>query len=179
MLVSILIQVRTKIEYYKNVLTVLVNNGVTNNANDYEMCFRAENVFLPSSGHFGLSAATGGLADDHDVLKFLTHSLRPADSAVVGIGGGPPPARVSDAEKEKLNLEYQNFQQKLDTQRKEYHEKHPEAKVSRWVQHVCFSSWMPWYPAILIFMFCYLIHACPGLYSSSSIPRCKHSKEQN
>lgn len=28
---------------------------------------RAENVYLPPNGHFGVSAATGGLADDHDV----------------------------------------------------------------------------------------------------------------
>ena len=30
---------------------------------------RAENVVLPQNGYFGISAATGGLADDHDVLK--------------------------------------------------------------------------------------------------------------
>jgi len=30
---------------------------------------------LPKEGYFGVSAATGGLSDDHDVLKFLTHSL--------------------------------------------------------------------------------------------------------
>ena len=33
------------------------------------MCIRAENVILPKNGFFGVSAATGGLADDHDVLK--------------------------------------------------------------------------------------------------------------
>ena len=33
------------------------------------MCIRAENVVLPKNGFFGVSAATGGLADDHDVLK--------------------------------------------------------------------------------------------------------------
>lgn len=48
---------------------------MTNNEKDYEMCFRAENVFLPKNGYFGVSAATGGLADDHDVLHFLTSSL--------------------------------------------------------------------------------------------------------
>jgi hypothetical protein len=36
-------------------------------------------VVLPKSGYFGVSAATGGLADDHDVLKFITHSLRSPD----------------------------------------------------------------------------------------------------
>ena len=46
---------------------------------DVELCIRAENVVLPKNGFFGLSAATGGLADDHDVLKFITHSLRSPD----------------------------------------------------------------------------------------------------
>jgi hypothetical protein len=46
---------------------------------DFELCIRAENVVLPKSGYFGVSAATGGLADDHDVLKFITHSLRSPD----------------------------------------------------------------------------------------------------
>jgi hypothetical protein len=27
------------------------------------------------ASNFGVSAATGGLADDHDVLAFITHSL--------------------------------------------------------------------------------------------------------
>lgn len=35
---------------------------MTNNEQDFEMCMRAENVILPKYGHFGLSAATGGLA---------------------------------------------------------------------------------------------------------------------
>ena len=38
------------------------------------MCIRAENVVLPKNGFFGVSAATGGLADDHDVLKAITNS---------------------------------------------------------------------------------------------------------
>ena len=36
---------------------------------------------LPKNGYFGLSAATGGLADDHDVLRFVTHSLRSPEMA--------------------------------------------------------------------------------------------------
>lgn len=53
---------KAKIEYFNNVLTVLFHNGMTNNEQDYEMCLRYENVFLPEEGYFGLSAATGGLA---------------------------------------------------------------------------------------------------------------------
>ena len=62
--------VRAKIEYYKNTLTVLIHNGMSNNDKDFELCVRSENVVLPKNGYFGVSAATGGLADDHDVLKY-------------------------------------------------------------------------------------------------------------
>ena len=36
-------------------------------------------------GYFGMSAATGGLSDDHDVLKFLTHSIYDPENAEEGI----------------------------------------------------------------------------------------------
>lgn len=52
---------------------------MTNDEQNYDMCFRVENVVLPKNGYFGMSAATGGLADDHDVLHFLTNSLYPAE----------------------------------------------------------------------------------------------------
>lgn len=75
---------KARIEYYKNTLTMLFNNGMTNDEQNYEMCFRIENIQLPKNGYFGVSAATGGLADDHDVLHFLTNSLYPAEQQ-------PPP----------------------------------------------------------------------------------------
>lgn len=73
---------RAKIDYHNNVLTLLFHNGMTNNEQDYELCFRAENVVLPKNGYFGLSAATGGLADDHDVIHFLTNSYITAGSVL-------------------------------------------------------------------------------------------------
>lgn len=75
---------KARIEYYKNTLTLLFNNGMTNDDQNYEMCFRIEKIQLPKNGYFGVSAATGGLADDHDVLHFLTNSLYPAEQQ-------PPP----------------------------------------------------------------------------------------
>lgn len=78
---------RARIEYYQNTLTVFFHNGMTNNEQDYEACFRAENVILPSNGYFGISAATGGLADDHDVIHFLTSSLHsPSDQPSINQG---------------------------------------------------------------------------------------------
>ncbi|GAB1301821.1 Protein ERGIC-53 [Apodemus speciosus] len=54
--------VRAKITYYQKTLTVMINNGFTPDKNDYEFCAKVENMVIPTQGHFGISAATGGLA---------------------------------------------------------------------------------------------------------------------
>lgn len=110
---------RARIEYYQNVLTVLFHSGMTNNDQDYEMCLRAENVVLPKSGYFGVSAATGGLADDHDVFHFLTTSLHPPGQ-LDQVGQG------AQADNDKLAKEYQEYQQKHDLQKEEYKKEHPD-----------------------------------------------------
>lgn len=109
---------RAKIEYYNNILTVLFHNGMTNNDQDYEMCFRAENVVLPKNGHFGLSAATGGLADDHDVFHFLTTSLH--------IPGQVTEDVPTDQDQAKLTQEFQDYQKKLEQQKEDYRKEHPD-----------------------------------------------------
>jgi mannose-binding lectin 1 len=38
--------------------------------NDFELCMRVENVFLPQRGYYGLSAATGGLAGTNLLITF-------------------------------------------------------------------------------------------------------------
>ena len=54
---------KERTQYYCcNALQVSINNGLTNTPDDYELCVRAENVELPQSGYFGMSAATGALA---------------------------------------------------------------------------------------------------------------------
>ena len=109
--------VRAKIEYYQNVLTVLFNSGNTNSDDEYELCLRVENVILPPVGHFGISAATGGLADDHDVLKFLTFSLQDPSQIKDNV--------EDDKEKEKYAKEYEDYKQKLEKQKDEYLKQHP------------------------------------------------------
>ncbi|KAB7496119.1 Protein ERGIC-53 [Armadillidium nasatum] len=111
--------IRAKIEYFKNVLTVLIHNGMTDNERDYEMCYRAENVFLPPKGYFGVTAATGGLADDHDVLRLLVHSLRSADEMAQ--------LRLNQEEEEKFQKEFEQYQQKTQKARDEYIAQHPDA----------------------------------------------------
>jgi len=66
--------VKIKLIYRNNQLVVLYDQGLTD-FDDYEVCATIKDVKLPKFGYFGISAATGGLADDHDVLKFLTSSL--------------------------------------------------------------------------------------------------------
>ncbi|CAB4039659.1 ERGIC-53-like, partial [Paramuricea clavata] len=66
--------VRVKARYYENVLTVWFHQGMAEKP-EYELCTRVESVHLPKTGVFGVSAATGGLADDHDVISFITHSI--------------------------------------------------------------------------------------------------------
>lgn len=110
---------RVRIEYYQNVLTVLFHSGMTNNDQDYEMCLRAENVVLPKTGYFGISAATGGLADDHDVFHFLTTSLFPP-------GQLDQAGQVPQADNDKLSKEYQEYQKKLDQQKEDYRKDHPD-----------------------------------------------------
>lgn len=76
------------------------------------MCLRAENVHLPKNGYFGLSAATGGLADDHDVLHFLTSSLYPPEQLPA-----PQAPVVNEEDQRKLTQEYQDYQRKLEQQK--------------------------------------------------------------
>lgn len=92
---------------------------MTNNNEDYEVCLRAENVILPKNGYFGVSAATGGLADDHDVFHFLTTSLN--------LGPKAENIQISDSDQEKLAQEYQEYERKLQTQKDEYRKDHPDA----------------------------------------------------
>lgn len=121
---------------------------MTNNDQDYEMCFRIDNVVLPKNGYFGISAATGmvsykilkychitiyvgensytppfsyisiylgGLADDHDILHFLTLSLYPPGQLIPVDGH-----KVSVEEHAKLQQEYFDYKKKLDEQKEEY-----------------------------------------------------------
>lgn len=109
---------RAKIEYYNNILTVLFHNGMTNNNDDYEMCLRSDGVILPKNGYFGISAATGGLADDHDVFHFLSHSLHIPGTMEDHV------KKIEDSD--KLKKEYEEYQEKLNQQKKDYRKEHPD-----------------------------------------------------
>ena len=104
----------------------MFHNGMSNNDKEFEMCMRVEGVVLPKSGFFGISAATGGLADDHDVLKFNVFSLRSPDQAVT---------ETQDPEAKKFEEEFEQYQQKLKQQKDQWAKDNPEevsfsAKIS-------------------------------------------------
>ena len=90
---------------------------MSNNDKDFEVCLRAENVILPKNGYFGISAATGGLADDHDVLKFNVFSLRSPEEAV---------KQAHDPEAEKFDQEFNQYQDKLKQQKEQWAKENPE-----------------------------------------------------
>ncbi|KAJ3604920.1 hypothetical protein NHX12_026971 [Muraenolepis orangiensis] len=115
--------IRAKITYYKKSLTVMINNGFTPDKDDYEFCTKIDNMVIPKEGFFGISAATGGLADDHDVLSFLLFRLTEA-------GQQPPPAEaeIPKEEKDKYQEEFENFQQDLDKKKEDFQKEHPDVQ---------------------------------------------------
>ncbi|XP_036592397.1 protein ERGIC-53-like [Trichosurus vulpecula] len=78
---------RARITYWEEKLRVSVNNGLTTQGAIDEICTEVGPLLLPPGGFFGVSAATGILADDHDVLSFLTFSLsKPAPEVKYELG---------------------------------------------------------------------------------------------
>ena len=50
---------------------------MTATGDQYELCMRQENVYLPKNGYFGISAATGGLAGENMMLfNFLSDNKK-------------------------------------------------------------------------------------------------------
>jgi mannose-binding lectin 1 len=111
--------VKLKLRYFKNVLELYYHGGVTE-FDDYELCSRAENVVLPKEGYFGVSAATGGLSDDHDVLKFLTHSLTDPET-------DEPEISAEEKElREKLEQELKDKEEEFEKEKQKFAEENPE-----------------------------------------------------
>ncbi|XP_004872185.1 protein ERGIC-53-like [Heterocephalus glaber] len=65
---------RARITYWRQRLRVSLSSGLTP-SDPEEVCVDVGPLLLAPGGSFGISAATSTLADDHDVLSFLTFSL--------------------------------------------------------------------------------------------------------
>ncbi|VIO95599.1 Legume-like lectin family protein [Brugia malayi] len=109
--------VHLKIEYLNNVLTVSLSDGLQATPR-YELCIRSENIFLPKNGFFGISAATGGLADDHDIVEYSVFSLY-TDRA-------PAASALPQEEKQKYDAEFEKQMKEYEKERQKYKEEHPE-----------------------------------------------------
>lgn len=100
------------------------HNGMSNNDKDMELCMRVEGVSLPNTGFFGISAATGGLADDHDVNKLQVWSL----SAPGAAGNQPTDDQVPPDDNKKFDAEFEEYQKKLKEQVRKTDDKMQNAK---------------------------------------------------
>lgn len=60
------------IRYYNDTLTLRTD---VDGSGNWEQCFYAEGVRLPTGLYFGVTAATGDLSDNHDVISIKTYML--------------------------------------------------------------------------------------------------------
>jgi lectin, mannose-binding 1 len=124
--------IRIKAEYYKRTLTIYYHSGLNQDLSNYEICTQVENIDLPKQGFVGISAETGGLADDHDALSLLTHSLIEPNSAasgsqsVDGSQAGHAMPQPTSEEQKKYDKEYEEFLKQLEIEKEKYNKEHPE-----------------------------------------------------
>ena len=68
-----------------------MHDGVSLVEDDYQLCAKVEGKselgWIPLQGYFGATAATGGLSDDHDITKFITHSIVPYEEKTEEVCG--------------------------------------------------------------------------------------------
>eukprot|EP00049_Salpingoeca_infusionum_P000599 m.41150 g.41150 ORF g.41150 m.41150 type:complete len:364 (-) comp10521_c0_seq3:293-1384(-) len=60
---------RARITYKSNTLKVELD---VDNENEWQLCFFQPEIYLPSDYFIGVSAATGDLADNHDIISLIT-----------------------------------------------------------------------------------------------------------
>ena len=109
---------RLRIRYYQKELTVWFSGGLTQEP-QFDICLTHKGIDVPGEKFLGVSAATGGLADDHDILSYLTHSLFPVESL-------KDHQKVSEDEKERLSEEFKKFSDTMEERKKTFRDKNPE-----------------------------------------------------
>jgi mannose-binding lectin 1 len=111
--------IRLIIEYINQGLTVYINNGISQDDTAFEFCTRIDGIQLPKTGYLGVSAATGGLADDHDVIEFLTNTYSDKKAAAQN-------QAATDEQAKKYKEEYEKYEQELKKQQADYQKDHPD-----------------------------------------------------
>ncbi|XP_040270578.1 protein ERGIC-53-like [Bufo bufo] len=109
---------RAKITYYKRTLRISVRTGFSPSHKAYQVCAEVPNMVIPSTGYFGISAATSALADDHDVLSFMVYSLSATWEE-------SPGAQIPKEERERFEKEYEEFQKELEKNMEDFQKTNP------------------------------------------------------
>ncbi|XP_047652070.1 protein ERGIC-53-like isoform X4 [Phacochoerus africanus] len=112
---------RARITYWRQRLRVSLNSGLTPSDPD-ELCVDVGPLLLAPGGFFGVLAATSTLADDHDVLSFLTFSLSEP-------GPEPPPQPFLEMEQLRLARQLEGLRARLALGTKEEMILKPNSKV--------------------------------------------------
>jgi len=114
---------KLRVTYWNKMLKVEIAPGNTIDE-EYEHCELLENIEIPvlssddgeSGNYFGLTAATGGLADDHDVMSMNTYSLKDANEKDTNM----------EEEVDPEEAEYQRKMKEFEEEREKYKQEHPE-----------------------------------------------------
>ncbi|KAM5170046.1 protein ERGIC-53-like [Mantella aurantiaca] len=109
---------RVKITYYKQTLQISAYTGLFPKDSAYKVCAVVRNMVLPSTGYFGVSAATSALADDHDIMSFMTYSLSTSWEE-------SPGSQIPAEERERFEKEFEEFQKELEKNKDDFHKNHP------------------------------------------------------
>lgn len=120
--------VKMRIIYLRGTFEVWVHEGMSSVVDDYQLCLRVESPSnLLQEGYFGITAATGGLSDDHDVMSFLTHRLVPLEERAQEVL-----REVNQAEVDELADKYTSLSDQFDQQREDYLKKHDDVGMDDW-----------------------------------------------
>lgn len=98
-------EARVLVQYYNEELTIktdIENSGV------WRDCLSVKGVYLPSHYYFGLTAATGDLSDNHDILSIKMRQLSPTLYDYVPRADDVPKADYSFPNRDRINTEVQS-----------------------------------------------------------------------
>ncbi|RXG68865.1 Vesicular integral-membrane protein VIP36 [Armadillidium vulgare] len=88
------------IKYFKDVLTISTN---IDNSGEFKECFSVQGVILPTGYYFGVSAATGALTDNHDILALRLYDLTSSEVEVEDRSNVAPSASFFEAPRGEKN----------------------------------------------------------------------------
>lgn len=121
--------VKLRIVYLRGTLEVWVHDGMSSLADDYQLCLKTETTTnIPLEGYFGVTAATGGLSDDHDVLQFITHRLTPLEEHAQE----KLLQEINKKEADEVADKYSSLSNQFDQQRQDYLKDHDDMGIGDW-----------------------------------------------